>query len=305
MKQFLIQEGNTTKINPDQYETLLDMFKTGSKKNEAAAAFLESIGKNDQKNVIDLALTGMGISREELQNTPDKKFDNAASESIVRLRSVTEYMDQHNYNAINPETQHLVDDYIAKGTNIDDLAAIDARGDVFYKTLEITDQTGLEATITTLANGDIQKKQELLLAINSFWETMPNASREIKLSGTRENLTFTTYGQNSTINLKNKELVGFTPSIFSSYLETFKAANLTNRIKDVCKTKTARKENPFYLSTYGGDIQFDDAALFSTQFDTEIMTASRGGELKNVSPTLEANKQAYCDYLNKLKFWKQ
>jgi len=34
------------------------------------------------------------------------------------------------------------------------------------------------------------------------------------------------------------------------------------------------------------------------------MTAGWGGALEKVSPTLEENKQAYCDYLNSLKFWK-
>jgi len=55
-------------------------------------------------------------------------------------------------------------------------------------------------------------------------------------------------------------------------LEVFKAANLTNRIKEICKDKQAVSDKPFYLST-GRDITFDNAELFSTDFDTEIMTA--------------------------------
>jgi hypothetical protein len=56
-------------------------------------------------------------------------------------------------------------------------------------------------------------------------------------------------------------------------MEMFKAANLTNRIKVICKDKQAVSEKPFYLSTPGGDITFDNAKIFSTDFDTEIMTA--------------------------------
>ena len=68
-------------------------------------------------------------------------------------------------------------------------------------------------------------------------------------------------------------MVGFTPSRFSSYFETSKAANLTNRIKSICKDKEAKTEKPFYISTIGNDITFDNAKIFSTEFDTEIMTA--------------------------------
>ncbi len=307
MKQFLIQDGDRMKIDPDKYDNLLAMFKTGAKKNADAASFLETVGKNDDKNLIDLALTGMGIERTDIQDESkkDNKFNESASEAIVRLRSVTTYMEDKGYNKVNPETMKLVDNYVAKGDDAEyDLEELDKRGDVFYKDTEIVDKTGLESQITTLAGDNIQRKQDLLLAINTFYDQMPNASRKIEISWTRPTITFKTYDQSSTINLENKELVGFTPSRFDSYAETFKAANLTNRIKFLCKDKTAKKENPFYLSTAGKDITFDDASLFSTSFDTEIMTAGWGGSLKNVSPKLEKFKSEYCDYLNTLKFRK-
>jgi len=156
--------------------------------------------------------------------------------------------------------------------------------------------------VKTLANGDTEKEDQLLLAINTFYDYMPNASKKIELSGTREALTFKTYDQTSTINLKNKELVGFTPSGFDSYAEAFKAANLTNRLKFICKDKTAVKEKPFYLS--GSDIMFDDAKIFSTSFDTDMLASE---SLEKISPTLSSYKQEYCDYLNAItpKFRKE
>jgi hypothetical protein len=126
---------------------------------------------------------------------------------------------------------------------------------------------------------------------------MPNASKKIDITGTRPKITFTTYNQSSILNLEKKELEGFTPKEFDSYTEAFKAANLTNRIKEICKNKEAKSEKPFYLSV-GRDITFDNATIFSTDFDTEIMTAGRGGSLTKVSPILETHKQEYCDYLN-------
>jgi hypothetical protein len=159
--------------------------------------------------------------------------------------------------------------------------------------------------VKTLANGDTEKEEQLLLAINTFYDYMPNATKKIELSGTREALTFKTYDQTSTINLKNKELVGFTPHDFDSYAETFKVANLTNRIKNICSStsgKEAVKEKPFYLS--GSDIMFDDAKIFSTSFDTDMLASE---SLEKISPTLFSYKQEYCDYLNAItpKFWKE
>jgi len=46
--------------------------------------------------MMDLALKGMGITRENIQDdsNKDKKFNEAASKSIARLGSVSEYMEQ-------------------------------------------------------------------------------------------------------------------------------------------------------------------------------------------------------------------
>jgi len=98
MKELLVQDsdGDHMKINPDKYDSLVDMFKNGSKKNPAGAKFLESIGRDDKKNMIDLALKGMGITRETIQDNSnkDKKFNESASKAIARLGSVSTYMEQ-------------------------------------------------------------------------------------------------------------------------------------------------------------------------------------------------------------------
>lgn len=309
MKELLVQDsdGDHMKINPDKYDSLVDMFKNGSKKNPAGAKFLESIGRDDKKNMIDLALKGMGITRETIQDNSnkDKKFNESASKAIARLGSVSTYMEQKWYNKVNTETEHFIEEYIAdENADIEDLKALDARGDIFYKETITTDKTGLAVEIKELANGDTEKEEEILLALNSFYEKWPTSNKNIEISWNRPTITFKTYDQTSTINLENKTLTWLTATQeFSSYLETFKAASLTNYIKKVCKDKTAVSDKPFYLSA-GKDITFDNADIFSTDFDTEIMTAGWGGALEKVSPTLEENKQAYCDYLNSLKFWK-
>ncbi|MEI8008459.1 MAG: hypothetical protein WCI00_03400 [bacterium] len=151
---------------------------------------------------------------------------------------------------------------------------LEARGDVFYKETNVVDKTGLAAKIKELANGNKQKEEDLLLAINTFYEKWPTSNKNIEITGNRPKITFKTYNQTTTIDLDHKTLDGFTAkNEFSSYNEIFKAANLTNRIKFLCKDKQAVSDKPFYLSTIGRDITFDNAKLFSTDFDTEIMTA--------------------------------
>lgn len=308
MKELLVQDsdGDHMKIDPNKYDALVNTFKNWSKQNPAGAKFLESIGKDDKKNMMDLALKGMGITRENIQddNNKDKKFNEAASKSIARLGSVSEYMEQKWYTKVNTETEHLIEKYVAdENADINDLAELDKRGDVFYKESIVTDKTGLEAKIKVFANGDTEKEEELLLAINSFYEKMPSSNRAIDLTGTRPNITFKTYDQTTTLNLEKKTIDGLVANNeFSSYLETYKAASLTNYIKKVCKDKEAITTTPFHVSMPGGDIEFSEPSTF--KFDTEIVSAGMWGSLREISPTLENNKQAYCDYLNSLKFWK-
>ena len=129
MKEFLIKDSDQIKVDPTKYDRLIDIFKNGPKKNEAAVKFLESIGKDDEKHVLDLGLTGMGITREQLQNdsNKDKKFDNTASDAIARLGSVSTFMEDNKYVKINSETQYLVDEYIAKGKDPKELETLAKR----------------------------------------------------------------------------------------------------------------------------------------------------------------------------------
>jgi hypothetical protein len=181
------------------------------------------------------------------------------------------------------------------------LKDLDARGDVFYKEAITTDKTWLAVEIKTIAAGDTEREEELLLALNSFYEKWPTSSKNMEISWTRPTITFTTYDQEATIDLEDKTLTWLvTTKAFSSYQEAFKAASLTNYIKKLCKDKESTTATPFHVSVPGGDIEFADPSTFA--FDTEILSAGIGWSLKEISPTLEDNKQAYCDYLNSLKF---
>jgi hypothetical protein len=52
-----------------------------------------------------------------------------------------------------------------------------------------------------------------------------------------------------------------------------------------------------------GNIVFDDAKVFSREFDTTVITGWWFGSLKDVSPVLEDNKESYKNYLNYLAPW--
>jgi hypothetical protein len=52
---------------------------------------------------------------------------------------------------------------------------------VFYKEETITDKTGLADEVKILANGDAEKEEELLLALNTFYEKWPTSNKSIEL----------------------------------------------------------------------------------------------------------------------------
>lgn len=135
--------------------------------------------------------------------------------------------------------------------------------------------------------------------MNEFYNQMPNADRTIDIQGSRPVIEFMTYTNSTKINLANKGLDGFTPSRMTSYLELFKAANLTNYIKMVCNEQKSKKALPFYVGNPGRDIVFDNKSIRALSLDTEVVSAGRGGSLNKISPTLEKFKDDYVDYLNR------
>ncbi len=300
------------KIKEDQYEGFVATLEAGNDNQKAWAKFLKKhVGKTDKNGWMDLTLRSMGItSIEDLTKDPTKDFKETAADAATRLFSVGKFMEDKWYLRINPETMSLITAYVAdpKGT-VDDLEKLADRGDVFETTETVTDKTGLVAKIKLIANTDTEKERLMLRGLNTFYESWPTADKTgLDIIGTWPIVEFKTYGYTTKIDMDNKKMEWLNAQTkFDSYMEMFKAANLTNRIKVICKDKQAVSEKPFYLSTPGGDITFDNAKIFSTDFDTEIMTAGWWGELKKVSSTLEKSKKEYCDYLNSVtpKFWKE
>lgn len=303
ISEFVEEKDGKIKIKEASHETLIKKMQLS--KNKAGESFLKSIGKDDNQYIIDLAFKGMGISMDKLQdnNNKDKQFDETASKSIVKLNMVYTFMEKEWYSRINPDNIIYIEKFIAnEHSDLDDLIDLGKRTDIFMKELP-KDETGLGAQLKTLANGNSTKETWLLIGINRFYEYMPSADKKIELGDDPKKLKFKTYWEETEIDIDDKRLNGFTPTAFDSFFELFKAASLTNYIKKVCKEKVAIKEPPFYISA-GGDITFDNAKLFSKDFDTEILSGGIRWSLEKISPTLEKYKKDYRDYLNGGRFWK-
>jgi hypothetical protein len=116
--------------------------------------------------------------------------------------------------------------------------------------------------------------KDALKRFTYLWPTSEATKKNFDITAkSADEYIFTTYDKTTNINLNTKKIEGLDKISFSSTTELLKAANLTNRIKLICKDKATQSEAPFKLSTPGKDIEFDDASIFSTSFDTEIVTA--------------------------------
>ncbi len=141
--------------------------------------------------------------------------------------------------------------------------------------------------------------------INIFYEKRPTTNKTwLDIIGNGPTVQFRTYNETININLDTKKIEGLPSSSFPTYTELFKAANLTNYIKYICRSKESKNPKPFYLSSLPTkDLMFNDVQIFSSLFDTEIINFKT---LKDISPTLFTFKKEYCDYLNGIQppFWK-
>ena len=121
--------------------------------------------------------------------------------------------------------------------------------------------TGLDSKINAYPISAIQKA-ELKKGISLFYAYWPNAEKKVDITGTRPKVKFETYGEKTEIDLSNKVMTDFTPKAFPDYFELFKAANLTNSIKYICKSKETNEGLPYKVSS--NDIAFDHKGTGST-----------------------------------------
>ena len=91
-----------------------------------------------------------------------------------------------------------------------------------------------------------------MAALNDFYDYMPSTNREhigLKIT-TAASIDFVTYDEETSINLAgdNKYMNDFGTGKFPTYLELFKAANLTNRIKKILTNTESGSNTPFKIT---------------------------------------------------------
>jgi hypothetical protein len=192
MKSYMEKDGERIKLSETGYATLHDKYSSGAEKNDTAIAFLDEIGKDDDKHIIDLALDAMNITWDGMDKTSDKKFNVTASNNIARLASIEPFMDDpaNTYVKINPDTMRMVKNYIKgkkidgtedENLSIDYLKILAKRGDVFLEEETLKDEANVKTQIEAITT-DKDKQEALLIAMNAFYDNMPNATKDIKLT---------------------------------------------------------------------------------------------------------------------------
>ena len=305
---------NTFKLK--NYDALLASTSGDNKK------ILEGIGKDDPNNVLLNGLAQLWITPDNLADLdPNKTIDDYYRIYCENIVTRNEYCQKNKLTIVSgkeSEEKKL----ITSGKKITDAdldilnsagvyeadPAVTDTAEAIKQKAELDEQIDLLTWLTT-------EKTEIKKEMHIFYDKMPKNilwKKEIKIIQTAGKIYLETYTGSTEIDIDKKTLTWLSDNtgkeyVFSSINEVFLAANLTNYIKKICKDKTAVAEKPFTISSPGWDIEFNDAKMFSLSFDTEIITAGWWGSLEKVSPTLEKNKQKYCDYLNTItpKIWKE
>lgn len=300
------------KIKPEYYTSWKAELEQGTPEQQAAAAFLEKIGENDPDGVIDLALTGMGLSWEELSKSPDKKFDDQAMEVIWRLGNLYGYMETENKN-LNPETMDEVKKYLKTGTpTLEDLKA---RYDIFETPLALDEEIKqvLKEKIESLNITDPKQKKAFTEAFYRFYQNFPaeaDTKKYIDITRNGNDIELATYHYKTKINLDTKTIPGFLnsseyPFGFTSYQELLNVANLTNRIKFLTKDLEVQGDKAFSVNT-AKNIIFNSTKWYDvSEVDKRILSEDA---LKKNSYRLGSDKnekEAYVKYLNSLGTWKE
>ncbi len=293
--------------------------KTAEEVNTAKARkeFLEQIGKNDQKGIVHLALTGVGLPWSELSKPENKDipFTKQANEVISRALNIGTYMDSRGYTKTNTEVDKRITDYVTKGTPT--LEELETEW-VFEKAVNIQPEvkSKLDAQIDALTGLTDEQKKQLREALYQFYMDLPEPKKDTLIENKDGKLVLTTYGESTPLDLDNKAISGLMqpnglyPMQFPMTKEMLRVAHLTNYINSITRnlTPTKKQNNPFYIepgvSGVGKRIAFDNTERYEAWKKDTTMISNDG--LESISRQLanDKNKEAYAAYLNGLQYWK-
>lgn len=158
----------------------------------------------------------------------------------------------------------------------------------------------LASSYTTIENLQTTPENKKLIrkALNMFYEKYPRKDIKVELTWSWPLLTLETYSKKTELDFDNTKKLKWLNVDFDNYFEIFKAANLTNRLRDIFKNNQAKSIDPFHVDIL--DITFDDVSFLSLEKDTSAISAWLFGDLRKVSRKLANDKDLYTGYLNNL-----
>jgi len=266
-------------------------------------AFLEAIGQNDDRWLLDLALTSMGVSYPTLSSSPNSTFNESAQAFIQRSIDLGELMNSKDYQKTNNESDEKIREYMAGNMTLEELENSGA----FEKKVSLSQdvQNLLKSQIETLSITDDKDKQNLTEAVMQFYQDWPTSDKSgFKIEKDGDNIIISTYGEKTPITLDKK--INWLPVTFDTTKEAIRVANLTNRIKNLSRNlKPAKDDKPFHIEsmTTGsgvGWIAFDNQDRYKV-WTTDVTMISTSW-LEDVSKIIsqDENKKIYVEYLNGL-----
>ena len=157
----------------------------------------------------------------------------------------------------------------------------------------------LDETIKILENYDSNKNEnEQILERLKAWLLKPSSDKKYKI----EDMI-----NNPDVNLEKMTMKWFTSGVneikFSTYWELFDTVHITNWIKEHFKWRTDAKDAaPFHINLRW-QIEFNNTEWYEIYKNEPTVIWLK--ELRKHLPTVNKNKQAYVDYLNKRRKWSQ
>ncbi|AHB40983.1 hypothetical protein P148_SR1C00001G0174 [candidate division SR1 bacterium RAAC1_SR1_1] len=285
--------------------------KTADEINQAKMRkeFLENIGKEDEKGIVDFALKGVGLDRATLSDPKNEKekFDKLANDVIQRALLINKHMIDNGYDQTNKEVDDRIVSFVKTGSPT--LAELESLG-VFEKAVDIAPEikTKLDTQIDALTDVTEDEKKQLHEAVYQFYM---DSKADINLEKQNGKLVLTTHNESTPLDLGNKSIPGLvnqngSAMTFPMTKELLRVANLTNRIKNLTRNLTPIKtDKPFYIEKgiagVGSRITFDNTERYKV-WNQDVTMISNDG-LEKISQQLagDASKDAYVNYLNNQK----
>jgi cell fate (sporulation/competence/biofilm development) regulator YlbF (YheA/YmcA/DUF963 family) len=263
---------------------------------------VDFLDANQKQDVVDLALTGMGIDEDALKNNPDQLFNETAKDALDRVVNVYKAMEDGGYDVVSNEGLILVRQYIKTWSpSIDNLI-----GKGIFEKSDAKITATLSEPLKNIVRDKIQvnDKEQLTKSIKIFLESNKTAGLDIVDESGK--LYINNYGKKTEVDFVNKKIEnGGHKIVCDTYLELIRAATLTNFLKKSFADNSKQKQ-PFYEDFITADIKFDDGIWYKP--DVDAVTAGKDrdirwvnlteGKLNKFIPALAANKKTYMAYLN-------